>query len=96
MREGIDLDDLTIKFRKATPKRFQRVMINVKKGKAKITITDEERYCSLEDVVTIFNHEFFHWILCNYIGVKWGISKYDDFLEVLGWYWLETLEEMKL
>lgn len=90
----IDLDNLTIVIRKSTLENHRRAKIFVKKEKAKIEITEKEKWCEQEDMVCIMNHEFLHWIICILTHTKG--KQYDEFLEEYGLYYHEILMEMML
>jgi hypothetical protein len=97
LEKEINLDNLVFQIRKSTPKYYRRAKIWVKKGKARIVITDEEKWLESNDgmkgIASLLNHEFIHWILCSLIGCKWGLKKYDKFLEWQNLYWFEVLME---
>ena len=93
----IDVDNVKFLIRKSTRLYFRRAKIKHRgNDKFEIIITNQEKWFSEKDMVTVLNHEFLHWILCNTIGVKWGLKKYDKFLTVLGLYYHEVLMDTKL
>jgi len=89
----IDLNNLTLEIRKSTPKYYRRAKIWVKNGKARIILTDQEKWFEILDMCCMMNHEFLHWILCCTAGHKWGLKKYDKFLESLDLYFHESMLE---
>lgn len=90
----IDLDNLTIIIRKSTPKNHRRAKIFVKKEKAKIEITEKEKWFCLVDMTCVMNHEFLHWVIC--ILTHTNAKQYDEFLEEYGLYSHEILLETML
>jgi hypothetical protein len=64
----------------------------VKKGSARIEITDQEKWLSVEDMCCVLNHEFLHWIITNMTKTK--PKQYDKYLESLGLYYHEILREI--
>lgn len=96
LKNEIDLDNLVFEIRKSTAKYYRRAKVWVKKGKARIIITDEERWFGWLGMCVVLNHEFLHWILCYITGQKWGLKKYDEFLDSLGLYNHDTMMEMWL
>ena len=92
MIEEINLDNLVIKVRKSTPKYHRCAKIWVKKGSAKIEITDKEKWFGAEDMSCVINHEFLHWIITNM--TKTRPKQYDKYLESLGLYYHEILREI--
>jgi hypothetical protein len=92
LTEEINLENLIIKVRKSTPKNHRRAKIWVKKGSAKVEITDQEKWLNVEDMCCVLNHEFLHWIITNM--TKTRPKQYDKYLESLGLYYHEILREI--
>lgn len=93
MIEEIDLDNLNIKIRKSTPKYHRVAKIWVEKETAKIEITEQERWFDIDEISSVLNHEFLHWIVS--IMSKPSPKKYDNFLKACGVYYHEILMETK-
>jgi hypothetical protein len=94
LSEEIDLDNLVIKVRKSTPKNHRRAKIWVEKGCARMEITDQEKWFSVEDMCCVLNHEFLHWIITNM--TKSVPKQYDRYLDSCGLYYHEILREIWL
>jgi len=96
--EEFDLDNLKIEIRRATPVRYRRAKIWVKRPNAKITITKREAFSAMRHcpsfMVEVFNHEFLHWIIC--LLTKTKPQQYDRYLEAVGLYRHEYLAEEML
>jgi len=94
LNDEINLDNLVIKVRKSTPKYHRRAKIWVEHGSARMEITEQEKWLSVEDMCCVFNHEFLHWIITNM--TKTRPKQYDKFLDNCGLYYHEILMEIWL
>ena len=92
--EEFDLDNLKMEIRRATPVRYRRAKIWVKRPNAKIIITSEERHQCFPFIISTLNHEFLHWIIC--LLTKTKPKLYDDYLKVIECYNAERLMEEML
>ena len=96
MNKVLDLDKIIFVIRKATPKRYDRMTINIQKnGIYKLRITNNDTYCTdtMEFLSCIINHEFFHPILAEFVSLDcWG-KKYDNFLKLINRYSDDTMME---